>query len=236
MPGSVGRPRWCWRVARRSYDAYHRFRSGRLRWRIIKKKRISVQARAIIIRLALIARYGGVWADATLWCHRPLSDWLGPYLDRAGEGYFSFHNGEARARSGESLRFTSWFLAAQRNHHIVRRMLDAARTYWTRHSHPNEYFWLPVLVNRLYDDDARFRAGWDAMPRFEAPRGAPGPRYFAPFTPARLSGVTDDYRAMIASGASPVYKLRHRRVDPLEAYDRIRYLFATLQSPEAATR
>ena len=133
-----------------------------------------------------------------------------------------------RARNGELLRFTSWFLAARRNHLVIQRMLDAARTYWIRRSHTDQYFWLFVLVNRLYDEDNEFRACWDAMPRFEAPRSVPGPRYFAPFTDARLSGVTEDYRAMVASGDVPIFKLHHRRVDPLEQYDRIQFLFSTL--------
>ena len=225
LSASTGRPGLCWRVAERSYDAWHRFRSNRPLKRMIGRRRISVQERSEIVRLNLLGRYGGVWADATLWCHRPLNDWLGPCVD---SGFFSFHNGQMRNRNGERLRFTSWFLAAKTNHLMVRRMLKAARTYWARRSRADEYWWLFTLVNRLHEDDAAFRALYDAMPKWEAPRSAPGPRYFAPFTADRLSGVTDDYRAMIASGDVPVFKLRHRRVNPLEGYDRIQHLFASL--------
>ena len=224
LPGSVGRPRWCWRAAERCYDAWQRSRSDR-QWRMIGRKKLSVQGRSDIVRLNLLARYGGVWADATLWCHRPLDDWLAPCLD---SGFFSFHNGQMRNRLGESLRFTFWFLASRRNHEIVRRLLDAAQTYWARRSQADEYFWPATLVNHLYEDDAAFRALYDAMPKWEAPRSEPGARYFAPFTADRLSGVTDDYRALIASDSVPVFKLRHRPVNPLEGYDRIRHLFASL--------
>lgn len=229
LPGSVGRPRWCWRIVDRSYDAWKRRRSDRL-WRRIGRKTLSVQARSDIVRLALLARHGGVWADATLWCHRPLDNWLPPCLD---SGFFSFHNGQKPNARGESLRFTSWFLAARRSHKVVRLLLDAARTYWVRHSRADEYKWLFTLANRLYEDDAAFRTLYDAMPKWEAPRSEPGARYFAPFTADRLAGVTDDYRAMISSSRVPVFKLRHRRVNPLEGYDRIQYLFASLPAGAA---
>ena len=235
MPGSAGRPGWCWSAARRLYNAYHdspAYRvKPRLMNRMIKKKRINVQGRSDIIRLGLLDRYGGVWADATLWCHRPLNDWLPPYVR---DGYFSFQNGQDRSQEGELLMWTSWFLAARRRHLVVHRLLDAARSYWTRRSRWDQYMWLFVLFNRLYESDDQLRACWDAVPRYDAPRSAPGPRYFAPFTDARLSGVSDSYRALIASQESPVFKLRQGRKDPLEQYDRIQYLFATI--PDTVSR
>ena len=236
MPGPTGRPLPWRRFAAWSYNAWQRSRSKRLQLRMIGRKRIHVQGRSDILRLNLLARYGGVWADATLWCHRPLDDWLGALVD---SGFFAFHNGQVHSRRGEALRFTSWLLAARRNHYLVRRLLDAARVYWARRSRADEYFWLFVLVERLYADDPEFQARWEAMPRVEALRSAPGPRYFAPFTDARLSGLTDEYLTMIVSDDVPVFKLRHRRVNPLEGYDRIEHLFATLPTgphPGAGSR
>jgi hypothetical protein len=40
-----------------------------------------------VIRLLLLHEYGGVWVDATLYCNRPLDEWLEPVL---GEGLFAF--------------------------------------------------------------------------------------------------------------------------------------------------
>ena len=36
----------------------------------------SVQLRSDQIRLGLLAKYGGIWVDATLYCTKPLRDWL----------------------------------------------------------------------------------------------------------------------------------------------------------------
>lgn len=58
---------------------------------------------ANLLRLRLLAVHGGVWMDATTWCHRPLDDWL-PML--AASGFFCFDN------PGPDRIWASWFLAA----------------------------------------------------------------------------------------------------------------------------
>ena len=37
-----------------------------------------------IVRLDLLRQWGGVWADATCWCMRPLDDWVGLVSSRSG--------------------------------------------------------------------------------------------------------------------------------------------------------
>ena len=229
MPGGdADRPRRFRSLGRAAYNAYQRLRAHRFRPQMVGTRKLSVQARSNVLRVWLLNRYGGVWADATLWCHRPLNDWIRPCLDG---GYFSFVNEQMRSRDSELLRWTSWFLIARRNHYVMQRLLAAMEEYWRRHAFAEEYFWNELLFNGLYRGDDRFRACCDAVPRIEAPRSRPGPRYFAPFTGRRLSGLTDDYRAMIDAGDCPVFKLRHRKRNPLERYDRIRYLFATIPRP-----
>ena len=41
-----------------------------------KNKKITPQAKSDIIRLSLLKRYGGVWADSTLLCMQPLNHWV----------------------------------------------------------------------------------------------------------------------------------------------------------------
>ena len=42
----------------------------------LSRRDLTVQKVADIVRLALLRRYGGVWTDATVFCLRPLDDWL----------------------------------------------------------------------------------------------------------------------------------------------------------------
>ena len=57
-----------------------------------------------ILRIFLLREFGGVWVDATLYCNRPLDDWM-PNLMR--EGFFAF------AEPAPSRPLSSWFLSAK---------------------------------------------------------------------------------------------------------------------------
>ena len=46
-------------------------------------KSASIQAKSDIIRVELIARYGGVWADATVYCTEPFFNWIDAALKPA---------------------------------------------------------------------------------------------------------------------------------------------------------
>ena len=85
-----------------------------------------------LLRLHLLAAEGGVWVDATVYCHRPLDDWL-PLL--AMPGWFAFDH------DGPSRRVASWFLAAVPGHPVVTGWRDAYQTYLRRLTcRPDKYF------------------------------------------------------------------------------------------------
>lgn len=85
----------------------------------------SANHRSNLVRLELLARHGGVWADATCLCMRPLDEWLPPNL---GSGFFAF-----RRPRGDRLLAT-WFLAAQPGNLLVERMLERMTDYWAGHT------------------------------------------------------------------------------------------------------
>ena len=72
---------------------------------------LGVQMQANLVRLALLLRHGGVWADATTLCVRPLDEVIHELV--APSGFFAFTNG-SRER-----RLSNWFLAALPQHPIV---------------------------------------------------------------------------------------------------------------------
>ena len=77
-----------------------------------------------LLRLDLLAAHGGIWADATCYCMRPLDEWL-PDL-AAPSGFFAF------ARPGPDRLLSSWFLAAQPDNHLVTRLRDWLADHWSR--------------------------------------------------------------------------------------------------------
>lgn len=85
------------------------------------------------LRLRLLARYGGVWADATSYCHRPLDDWM-PLLGGL-TGFFTF------AAPGRDRWIANWFIAAAPGGVLITRWCAAYDRYVTRLRHmPTVYF------------------------------------------------------------------------------------------------
>jgi hypothetical protein len=78
-----------------------------------------------VIRVDLLRRYGGIWADATTYCLRPLNDWIYPAI---ATGFFAFD------RPTDDRMVSSWFLAAQRNSYIVDALFRRIRSYWNERS------------------------------------------------------------------------------------------------------
>lgn len=87
--------------------------------RLSQEAEPALPARSDLLRLALLARHGGVWADATLWCARPLDEWI----DSAARpsGFFAYDQPTA------DRPVDTWFLAAAPGNYVARRWHDEAR-------------------------------------------------------------------------------------------------------------
>lgn len=95
---------------------------------------------ANMLRLRLLQRFGGVWADATVLCHRPLDDWLP--LHMSGD-FFVFSN------PGPDRFVSSWFIASPKDGFLVSLWQEAYSRYVTsRKILPRKYFM--VMYNFQY--------------------------------------------------------------------------------------
>lgn len=115
-------------------------------------------ARSDLIRLDLLSRFGGVWADASCWCSMPLDSWIDGCVEPAGFFAFSWLD---RPAPFPTLRKTtvggftanslisSWFLAATRGHLLVERHYGELRDYWAENSFSNERH---RILRRLLDE------------------------------------------------------------------------------------
>ena len=83
--------------------------------------RLSLQHRADLLRLDLLSRHGGVWADATCFCVRPLDEWLPANVS---SGFFAFH------QPGPDRVISNWFLAAAPGNPLVSRLFGRMLSYW----------------------------------------------------------------------------------------------------------
>lgn len=105
-----------------------------------RNPRITIQAFADVLRWRLLAVHGGVWADATLYCNKPLDDWLSDELSRAAIFVF---------RSPEVFLLHSWFIAARSDSRIVPAMFDQMTAFTCRFGGFRHYYELRGLW-RIY--------------------------------------------------------------------------------------
>ena len=93
---------------------------------------LTVQKVAAFARLGLLCRHGGVWTDATVYCTRPLSDWLEQYFQCR---FFAFRS------PGLDRLMSNWFLAAEPDSIILQRLYQSftdffAENYFTNQDTP----------------------------------------------------------------------------------------------------
>ncbi|NET79228.1 capsular polysaccharide synthesis protein [Okeania sp. SIO1F9] len=112
-----------------------------------------------LVRLELLSKYGGVWADATSLCRVPLDKWLGDYTQA---GFFAF----VYKTKGYGWIFT-WFLAAEKSNPIIVKINQKLTSFYS----DNEFYhsgttiakkrlkFLQLFFNRKYKT-TRFWSSW----------------------------------------------------------------------------
>ncbi|MBL9059820.1 MAG: hypothetical protein JNK88_07335 [Mangrovicoccus sp.] len=162
-----------------------------------------MQSYADLLRLRLLARHGGVWADGTVWCATPLDHWL-PLV--AQRGFFAFQWTDADAWMiwpNVRRRVTNWFLAATPRNRVIEGWEAQALAYWAGgRRKPHVYYWPHMLFEYLGLTDLGFRRAMAEVPGI----GCYGPHLVHDHV--EHGGDAAAIRALLDSGAAPVQKLR----------------------------
>jgi hypothetical protein len=152
---------------------------------------ISLSHFSDVVRVRLLLAHGGVWADATTYCQRPLDHWLAPLMQ---SGFFAF------SAPHRDRMIASWFLASEPDGLVVRRWSNQISAYWARASKADHYLWLHYLFEWMVRVDPTFARAWNSTPKVSAD----GPHLLRRSIEAGL-GPGDQART--DSTAVPLYKL-----------------------------
>lgn len=117
------------------------------------------ETRADLLRLRLLVRHGGVWADATLLCTTPLDHWLHLVLPT---GSFFFQ------RPRPERVMANWFMAARSEAPLISAIEAAATQYWQDRKTADTYFWFHFTVEYLLRTNSDLRRDFAAMPALSA--------------------------------------------------------------------
>lgn len=101
---------------------------------------IGLQALTDIFRVQLLLKYGGVWADATLFCNRPLDTWLPQYLQ---DNFFCFSS----ERTDRVM--TTWFLAGTEKSKTLTNWHEEMLWYWNNHKFRRQTYWSRQILRKL---------------------------------------------------------------------------------------
>jgi len=120
---------------------------------------MSVQARSDVIRIALLHKYGGVWADSTVFCSIPLDSWL-PFL--AGDaGFFAFRYKHWKRGQTDGTPVSSWFLYADNSSSFIHAWIQEIHRFWAQAALRGQkkkkimipYFWVHNCLARVLSLD-----------------------------------------------------------------------------------
>lgn len=167
-----------------------------------KPAEMTVQAYSDLVRLRLLRRYGGVWADATVMCLEPLDHWLPPL---AAGGFFAYlwtDTDKWFVLPNVHRILTSWFLVSEPEGAVIAPWEERSYAYWEGRTRPHDYYWVHLILETLLLTDRGVRRAFSAMPKL----GAYGPHLVHDHV---LKGRdAAQVRAALAGGAFPIQKLR----------------------------
>lgn len=158
-----------------------------------------------ILRLYLLKEHGGVWADATTFCNKPV-DWVMEYDDS-----FIFTRPDKM--------IASWFVSAQDNSYIIDVWHKEMVKFWqyrmaNTDTFEQQYGWIHGLFRKCYASDKKFRGIIDSMQKIDCMsdgRGrGNGPHYFAPYRKFFYNSITPEVKNRIDSKVDPLYKLSYK--------------------------
>ncbi len=85
-----------------------------------------------LLRAKLLYTYGGVWADATSYCMKPLDTWLKPYTV---SGFFALTRLSSTGLIG---LMSNWFLVSEKNSIIMKKTYEIKLNYWNENKLNNK--------------------------------------------------------------------------------------------------
>lgn len=178
-------------------------------------------AESDLLRLLLLFLYGGVWADSTMLCRRPLDSWL-PQV--TSSGFFAFSPERKNVLTEdvveEELPVMSSFLASSPLHPLVDAWLRTVVKHWSTaiaHREDLGFFWVHKLFGRMTSEEGSGDAVaidcWAQSAKITGEYGKEGPHFFVPYKDTlRLPPSRALLRTVLSEWDTPMYKLTNHEV------------------------
>jgi len=112
---------------------------------------------ADILRYSLLALYGGIWMDATIFLSGPVPQWI-------EEAPMFFHRFAPSENFIDEYLGTAWFIKSEWNNPIMSGTSNEMIEYWRCENHLYAYLVINLILTRVIRHDSRNRSLFEAMP------------------------------------------------------------------------
>lgn len=175
-------------------------------WRKYREGKISRTHFCDIVRIALLAQYGGVWMDCTLLLTQSLPDIVTDsdfYTNRLQEG--DNHN------VGRG-RWSTFFIACHKDNLMMRATVDVFVEYWKRYDSIVDYVWMDYIFNLLYNHIPSVKSMIDAVPYNNPGIWLKQMEIDKPYT-------EEEYKALFADKSRFLHKFSYKKSVEAPCYD-----------------
>lgn len=124
------------------------------------KPGMGLAAQADVARLHLLAKHGGVWADADTLCVQPLTQWAVAAMSSPA-AMWAYHGGDGTMPA-------PWLMLSQPGSYIMAKWAAAADTYWASRNSAADASWMEGLFKSLRDTDTVFEKLWATVPTLQS--------------------------------------------------------------------
>lgn len=110
-----------------------------------------------LLRIELLAKYGGTWCDATVFCTGKIPEYI------TDAKLFVFKNIELDRNDKELIAASNWFISAYSNNDIIVATRNLLFEYWKQEKFLTNYFIFHLFFKMVIE---KFEKQWKEVPTF----------------------------------------------------------------------
>ncbi len=108
-----------------------------------------------LVRLELLAKYGGCWVDASVFCSKKI-----PKVITDGELFFF----KSSFMDHPMYKGSSWWIYAKAGNRLICGARNALFNYWKHEDELRDYYLIHIVIAKLIDNDLECRRLYNEMP------------------------------------------------------------------------
>lgn len=112
-----------------------------------------------VVRMMVLAQYGGVWLDATMFLHEPMDEVA------FSSPFYSIGVNKQYSRYVSDNKWKVCILGGSDNSKYLKLISSILNSYWSDHFLPIDYFVFDYIIAMIYRNDFQFKQIVDLLPR-----------------------------------------------------------------------